>query len=335
VRYVLEGSVRRSGNRVRVNAQLIDAVTDAHLWADRCDCTMADLLGLQDDITRWIANALGVEMIAAEAARPTEHPDALDYILRGRAAFSTQPSRDSYPQAIGLFECALALDPRSAEAQSWLASALVDRVLFGIHDSAAADIVRAEGLIEQALEASPGLPQAHFAKAQLLRAQGRPEEAIPEYQMVIASNRNWVFAIFGLAECKLLTGSIEEAIPLSEQAVRLSPRDPYIAHWYSRGGKVHLLQSRTDEAILWFEKARGANPRFAFVHIYLAAAYGLKGLTERAATELAEARRLASDDRYRSIARLRTRGYRGVPKIRALEETTYFAGLRKAGMPEE
>jgi TolB-like protein/Tfp pilus assembly protein PilF len=335
VRYVLEGSVRRSSNQLRVNAQLIDAVTDAHLWAERFDRDIADLFALQDAITSRIAIALNLELVFAEAARATDHPDALDYILRGRAALSTPPSRDSYVEAIGLFECALALDPRSVDAQSWLASALADRVLSGMYDSAAADIARAEGLIEQALAASPGLPQAHFAKAQLLRAQGRPEEAIPEYEMVIGSNRNWVFAIFGLAQCKLLTGTIEEAIPLYEQAVRLSPRDPYIAHWYSEGGSAHLLESRTDEAIFWFEKARGASPRFAFVHIRLAAAYGLKGWTERAATELAEARRLASDDRYPSIARLRTRRYRGVPKIRALEEATYFAGLRKAGMPEE
>jgi class 3 adenylate cyclase/TolB-like protein len=85
VRYVLEGSVRRSGNQVRVNAQLIDAATDAHLWAERFDSYTVDLFSLQNEITSQLANALGVELIAAEAARPTEHPDALDYILRGRA----------------------------------------------------------------------------------------------------------------------------------------------------------------------------------------------------------------------------------------------------------
>jgi adenylate cyclase len=335
VRYVLEGSVRRSGNQLRVNTQLIDAATDAHLWAERFDRNTADLFALQDEITSGIAVALNLELIRAEGACPNHNLGALDYILRGRAALSTQPSREGYVEAIGLFECALTLDPRSLDAQIWLASALVDRVLYGIYDSAGADIARAEGLIEPALAAAPGLPHAHFAKAQLLRAQGRPEEAIPEYEMVIASNRDWVFAIFGLAQCKFLTGSIEEAIPLYEQAVRLSPRDPYIAHWYSEGGSAHLLRSRTDEAIRWFEKARGANPRFAFVHIRLAAAYGLKGWTQRAATELAEARKLAGNDRYSSIARLRSRGYRGIPKIRALEEATYFAGLRRAGMPEE
>src|ERR1700736_992751 len=96
VRYVLEGSVRRSGNQVRVNAQLIDAETDSHLWAERFDCDTDDLFALQNEITSQLANALGVELIAAEAARLAEHPDALDYILRGRAVGFRQHSRDSY-----------------------------------------------------------------------------------------------------------------------------------------------------------------------------------------------------------------------------------------------
>jgi len=98
---------------------------------------------------------------------------------------------------------------------------------------------------------------------------------------------------------------------------------------------VHLLQSRTDEAIFWFEKARSANPEHSSSPAYLASAYALNGETERAATELAEARRLAGDDRFSSIARVKASRSWGVPKISALHEATYFAGLRKAGMPEE
>ncbi len=195
VRYVLEGSVRRSGNQVRVNAQLIDAETDAHLWAERFDRDTGDLFALQNEITSRIAVALNLELVAAEAARPTEHPDALDYILRGRAASSKPPSRDNYAEAISLFERALALDPRSVEAQSWLAIALAGRVLDEMTDSAAADIARAEGLAGQALAASPRSPLAHFAKGQVLRAQRRCEEAIPEYETALALNRNWVGAL--------------------------------------------------------------------------------------------------------------------------------------------
>jgi TolB-like protein/Flp pilus assembly protein TadD len=335
VRYLLEGSIRRSGNQVRVNAQLIDAETDTHIWAERFDFDTGDVFALQNEITSRIAVALDLELVGAEAARPTEHPDVLDYILRGRAGWFKPPTRDNYAEAISWFERALALDPRSVEAQSWLTSMLMARMLDGLTDRADSDIERAEGLSAQALVASPRSPLAHNARGQVLRAQGRPEEAIPEYDMVLAFNRNSVFAITNLGWCKLYTGSIEEAIRLYEQAIRLSPRDPYIGNWYCRIGLVYLLQSRTDEALVWYEKARSTNPGLPFFHAHLASAYALKGATERAAAELAEARRLSRDSRYSSIARLKAVAYFGLPKVRALYETTYLAGLRKAGVREE
>jgi adenylate cyclase len=336
VRYVLEGSIRRSGNQLRVSAQLIDAATDAHLWAERFDRDTGDLFALQNEITSRLANALGVELIAAEAARPTEHPDALDYILRGRAAWNKGPTRDDYAQAISLFERALALDPRSVDAQSWLASVLATRVISQLTDSAAADIARAEGLIGQVLAASPRSPLAHYTKGRVLRTQNRCEEAIPEYETALALNRNLVGALNGLGSCKLYAGSIDEVIPLQEQAIRLSPRDPRIGWWYLLIGTVHLLQSRTDEAIVWLEKARSAVPAAPVVHIHLAAAYALGGDLDRSATELAEARRLSGGDLFSSIAHLKAGRWRSwVPKTRALFEVTYFVGLRKVGMPEE
>jgi TolB-like protein/Tfp pilus assembly protein PilF len=336
VRYVLEGSVRRSGNQLRVSAQLIDAATDAHLWAERFDRDMSDLFALQNEITSRLANALGAELIVAEAARPTEHLDALDYILRGRAAMLRPNSRDVYAEAISLFEHALTLDPQSAEAQTLLANSLAGRMLDGMTDSATADIARAEGLVAEALAASPRNAYEHQVKGRVLRAQKRWEEAVPEYQTALALNRNMVGALSGLGWCKLYVGSMEEVIPLVEQAIRLSPRDPSIGSRYFQIGLVHLLQSRIDEAILGLEKARSANPKHPAPHARLASAYALKGETERGAAELAEARRLRGEGSFSSIARLRPGvGSWGVPKTRALFEATYFAGLRMAGMPEE
>jgi len=335
VRYVLEGSVRRSGNLVRVNAQLIDAATNAHLWAERFDRDTGDLFALQNEITGQIAFALNLELIGAEAARSTDNRDALDYILRARTAYAKPHSRDSHAEAISLYERALALDPGSVEAQSQLATALADRVNTGTTDAPAADIARAEELIGRALAVSPFDALAHFAKGVVLRVRGRPEEAIPEFEMVLTSNRNETRALFHLGWCKLMTGSIDEVIPLAEQVIRLSPRDPYIANRYARIGLVHLLQSHLSDAILWLEKARNANRALSSVHASLASAYGLTSEIERAAAELAEARGLSDDGRYSSIVRLKANGYFGVPKIRALYEATYFAGLRKAGMPEE
>jgi adenylate cyclase len=342
VRYVLEGSVRRSGDKVRVNAQLIGAETDAHLWAEQFDGDLNDLFALQNEITARIAVALNVELINREAARPTDNPDALDYILRARALTSSPIGisvADSAraAEATSLIERALALDPHSIEAKSLLASRLAVQAAFGL----TADLQRARELAEQALAAAPSYWLAHEARAVALRMQGRCEEAIVEFQTVFALNPNRVSALDSIARCKLATGSIEEAIPLEDRAIRLSPRDPFIGNFYLRIGQAHLLQSRTDEAIVWLERARAYPLVAPFVQSWLAAAYALRGDGERAAVELNEAQRLDPDRRFSSIARLRAAGsvggpgYWGVPKARALYEATYFAGLRKAGMPEE
>ena len=335
VRYVLEGSVRRSGNQVRVNAQLIEAETNVHLWADRFDRDVSDLFALQNEITGRIAISLNFALIGAEAARRVEHPDALDYIFRGRAAASNPVSRKTHAEAISLFERALALDPHSVEAQLRLANQLVARVLDEMTDTAAADIARADELIGQASAASPNDLRAHFVKGQLLRAQRRCSEAILEYEVVLAANRNMVNALSNLGRCKMRLGLIGEGVAFQEQAIRLSPRDPAMHNWYFRIGEAHLMQSRTEEAIVWLEKSRSLNSATPLAHAWLASAYALKGETERAAGELAEARRLGGEAFISSIARLRAASLFETPAALALYEATYLAGLRKAGVPEE
>src|SRR5204863_2060500 len=139
-----------------------------------------------------------------------------------------------------------------------LGIALTARVVDYMAETAAADIARAEELAEQAIAGLPRGAIAHFAKAQVLRAQHRHREAIPEYETVITLNRNWAHAYSHLGWCKFMTGSIEGLIPAQEQAIRLSPRDPQIGLFCARIGTAHLLQSRADEAIIWYERARNA-----------------------------------------------------------------------------
>jgi tetratricopeptide (TPR) repeat protein len=183
------------------------------------------------------------DAVTAEASRPTENPDALDYLFRARVAGWKPPSRAKYAEQIGLLERGLVFDPLSIEARSFLAIALTSRAISGMADAAAADIASAEGLARQVLAASPGNPLVHFAKAQVLRAQSRFDEAIPEYEAALAGNRNFVGALHPLAQCKLFVGLIEETIPLEEQAIRLSPCNPELfGVWYSQIGLVHLLQ---------------------------------------------------------------------------------------------
>jgi adenylate cyclase len=351
VRYLLEGSVQRSGNQVRVTTQLIDAETGTHLYAERFDRLLGDLFALQSDVTSRIAVALNLELVAVEAARPSENPDALEYILRGRAANARPPTRESKAEAIGFYERALAADPASIDAQSWLAAGLAGRVLDGMSDSPAEDIQRTEALLAAALAASPRNPFLHYVKGQLLRAvaQGpfgltaearvaRFADAIPEYETVLAANPNNVEVLAHLAWCKFMTGAGEDAIPLLEKSIRLSPSDPRLYLVYTRLGTVHLFQGHLDEAILWLDKARRANPPFPPPHALLAAAYGLKGDLTRATADLAETReglKRRNDDRFGTIALVRKNSDWNTPPLRDRFEEFFITGLRKAGLPEE
>ena len=333
VRYVLEGSVQRSDKQVRINAQLIDTETGAHLWAERFDRNVGDLFALQNEITARIANALQGQLAIAESRRPADNPDAIDYILRGRAVLTNPISRENYDKAEEYFNKALELDPHSVDAAAYMAVALTVRVTDELTDSPEEDLHRAEQLAAQALAAAPNYGLAHYAKAQVLRAQSRFKEAIPEYETAIALDPSRAPAYAHVGWCQFLTGSAEDALPYFEHAIRLNPSGPGIAPWYGRMGVVQLLESHIDAALVSLEKASNENARLPFVHAYLAAAYALKGQTERAHAELAEAQKLSNA--YSSLANVEKSTWFDNTKIRALAEATYFPGLRKAGMSEE
>jgi tetratricopeptide (TPR) repeat protein len=336
VRYLLSGSVRRSGNHLRVNTQLVDTESDLHVWAERFDYDSGDLFALQDELTSKIAVALNLELIGAEAARPAEDPNAFDCVLRGRAAVYGHRglTPQNFAEAIQWFEQALAIDSASIEARAWLALTLCDRVLEQVTDTAAVDLASAQALIKEIVVLSPRHPLINFAKGQVLRARHQFLVAIPEYEAAITSNRNWVQAISAIGLCRFFTGAIEDSIPAQELAIRLSPRDPRVSNWYWRIGMVHLLQSRVDEAIGWLERARDANPGLAGPRGWLLSGYALRGDVARAGLELVEARRLSRDNRYASVAAYKAAQRFGSPAFDALAEETFFAGLRKGGVPE-
>jgi TolB-like protein len=336
VRYVIEGSVRSSDREVRTNVQLIDAKTGAHLWAERLDRDMGNLFRLQNEITGRIARALQFELLNVEAGRSTDHPHALDYILRGRATWMKPISRENYNECVNLFERALALDPHAVEAQIGLANTLIGRFIDFPSDEPEVDLQRADEVITRALAASPNSAWAHFVKGQVLRAQLQYEDAAIEYETAIALDRNFANAYAWLGRCKLAIGSVDEVIPFAGYAIRLSPHDRNLAAWCWQVGAVYLLKARIDEALPWFEKARSAYASYHYIHASLAAGYALKGEMKRASVALGEARRLCN--RYSSIACLKAvsgRQWLEAPQVRALAEPTFFAGLRKAGVPEE
>jgi len=294
-------------------------------------------------IVRWtkslcwqvnVTRALQSQLAIAEAARrPSDRPDALDYILRGRAVLTRPISKENSDEALRLFETALELDPQAADAAAWLAATLAFRVNDELSVLPNDDLYRAERLAVQALAASPNSALAHYVKGQVLRAQSRCKDAIPEFERAIVLDRSRAPAYAHVGWCKFLTGSTDEAIPYFEQAIRVSPHEPAIALWYGRMGVIYMLRSQTNEAIGWLEKANSENARLAFVHAYLAAGYALKGESKRAQAELAEAQRL--NKTYLSLASVEKSIWYDEPKIRALAKATYFPGLRQAGILEE
>jgi len=331
---VLQGSVRRAGSQVRINAVLIDAETDTQLWAERFDHDIGDLFAVQNEITVRIARALQSQLAIAEAHRSIEHPDALDYVWRGRAQLARPISRENYDEAIGHFEKALALDPKVPDGAAWLATLLAVRALDELTESPSDDLRRAEQLAAQALALAPNSTMAHYSRGQVLRAENRCAEAIPEYEAAVAIDRSRAPGYAHIGWCKFLSGAVDGVVPYFQEAIRLSPHEPAIAPWYGRLGVVHLLQSHIDEAIAALEKARSENAGLPFVHAYLAAAYALKGEAQRARWALAEARRL-NQGGYASLASVKKSPWFAKPELRALAEATYFPGLLKAGMPEQ
>jgi TolB-like protein len=229
VRYMLQGSVQQSSGPHRVTARLIDAETGGHLWAEQYDRDTNDLFAFQDDVARRIAAALCLVLVSTEASRSTGRPEVFDYLIQARATKSKGPGRETFAEVLKLSEQALALDPRSVGALSMLGGALAARVMLAFADSPRVDLERAEGLIAQALAISPRNPGAHFARAIWFKAQGRCEEAIPEFEMLVSLDRNWVDVLANLGQCKIAIGSIDEGIALQEQVLSLSPTIPSTA----------------------------------------------------------------------------------------------------------
>jgi adenylate cyclase len=337
VRYLVEGSVQQSSNQIRVNAQLIDAETGSHLWAESFDRERGDLFAIEDEITKRIAHTLDLQLTNIEAQRAERRgtsADAMDYVMRGDVLGDRPVSKDNYGARAEMYERALQLDEHLLPALTGLASVLESRVLDEWSDAREDDLRRAEDLVSRALAVEPNYFPAHFVKGQILRAQRHYDEAIAEYETVIALNPMAVGARSHLARAKILIGEPAEAIPLLEQALRISPRDSNIGYMHWRLGLANLLLGNTEEAIRWNEKAGLTYYAPADAYLNLAAALGLKGDKAGAQAALAEA---AKHDPHASttLAEVKRRRLSDRPKFVELSDRTVVEGLRKAGMPEE
>ena len=338
VRYVLEGSVRRVGDQVRVNVQLVDGQSGAHLWADRFDTDRANLAQAQDEITGRLARTLNVELVEASVRRSEQEraadPDARDLVMRGWALSNRMASAATREEARRAFERALDIDPESVDARIGLGEVLISgEDMEGGSNSVHPNVTRAEQLLFEALERDPKRSRAHLVMGLIRRWQGRLSDSKIELEAAIALDPNQASGHRQLGVTLMFLGQPKAAIPQLEKSTRLSPHDPFIALNYNALGRCHLFMGHVDQAIDLLRKARATSPRYYFIHLNLAAALGLRGDLNEARAALAEGVKLRPE--LNSLARLRaTVVSNNVEYLRFREKTTEV-GLRKAGMPEE
>jgi adenylate cyclase len=259
VRYVLEGSVQRDANRVRINVQLIDAASGAHLWADRFEEDVADLFRLQDEVVARLAHMLQVELVNAEAQRSLHdrprNPDAIDLTMRGLALLNQPVTKANRYEARDLFEQALTLDPTDADALAGAAFVDSSDYVFGWSDQSVDLYARAMQRANQALLLNPDQPYAHYVKTDLIVFKAKPNDAataneiIAEAEATLRADPSFARAYLPMAAGEMLLGRNEQAISYLEQAMRISPRDSSLGIWHTNLGRALLALRRYDAAI--------------------------------------------------------------------------------------
>jgi adenylate cyclase len=337
VRYVLEGSEQHSGNQVRVNAQLIDAETGAHLWADQFDADRADLLQMQDEIVTRIARAMQIQLVAVDAARVTRtrpgNLDAEDLALRCEAGvYNSPPGSAEYTAAFDLCDRALHIDNGNVFALTGMTLRYITPVVEAQSSDPRADIGRANELVSRALAIDPNFYAAHFAKAYVLMAQGRTQEAVVEGERSLALNPSFIDAYLALCAANNFLGRPDRALELADKALRLSPRDPHLRVLYHMKGWAFFMKRQDDQAIEWLRRAEGGD---VFTDLILAAALALTG-QQADARETLKRYLAVNGVTTTTIAQLRKQ------QLSLADNSTWvaynerlFEGLRKAGMAEE
>jgi TolB-like protein/class 3 adenylate cyclase len=334
VRYVLEGSVQRAGNRMRVNAQLVDAESGQHLWAERFDKPLADLFDLQDEIVARLSNALSVQLPAAEARRAERapNPDSMDLCFQGWSWLNRAMTPDNLVEARRMFDRALALDP--ANVWGLLGIATVDlRVALGfLVDDRAAQFAGAEAAAVRAVTLAPENAIAHLTLGVVQISTDRAAQGVRQCERALKLDPNLAGAHAAIGNGKIQLGQAEEAEAHIREALRLSPRDTYAYLWDFIAGAAKLRLGREEEAVAWLRRSVETNPSFPGSRFFLAAALARLGRLPEASSEAQAGLAISptftisrfqagapSDDNPAGLA-----GYERV-----------IDGLRKAGLPEQ
>ena len=292
VRYVLEGSVRKVGDRVRITAQLVDTTTEGHLWAERYDRDLEDIFALQDEVTQKIVAALAVALTEEEedrlARKYTGNVEAYDYFLRG-LEYHFHPTKEKNIQARLMFEKAIELDSEFAAAYAQLGRTHL-RGYSHMWSQDPKGLNRAFDLAQKARDLDDTLPEAYFVFGQVYYYERQHEQAIAQLEKAITLSPNYADAVAELGDVLSFAGRPEEAIGLIEKAMRFNPTPP---SWYLDNlGRAYLLTEQYEEAIASFKRVLSRNPDYWVSHVYLAASYANLGRQKEAQAVVAELQRI-------------------------------------------
>jgi adenylate cyclase len=332
---VLEGSVRRMGGTVRVNAQLIDAATGAHLWAEQMDVDQGTLASLQDNfgIANRLARMLSVELVNVEGRRAHRtNPDAVDLTMRGWSILNGGPNKEDVQRAVAWFEDALRIDPENSQARVGLAQALVLVYRNRWDPEPAKVLARADEAATQAIATAPNYAQAHSVKAEVLGLSNRFDAALATFDSAIALDRNHAAAYVGRARNLIAIGRAAEALAPVEKAIRRSPRDPELYVWYFVLCHAHTHLARDAAAIEWCLKSLATGKTFWFAYVDLASAYTWRGQKAEAAAAVAEILKLRPGYTVQKLTE-EGLGFSDNPTFRK-EYQRIVEGARQAGLPE-
>ena len=325
VRYVLEGSVRKAGNRVRITAQLVDAATGYHVWAERYDRDLKDVFALQDEVTQKIVGVLAVKLTAPEKDRlgraPTRNVEAYDYVLRG-LEYHRRTTKEANAEARKMFARAVELDPEYAMAYSAMGWTHLQAWQFQWSRDPET-LQRAFELAQKAIVRDDSLAGPHDLLGQVYLWKKEHERAIAQAERAVALAPNNADSYETLAEVLAWSGRADEAIEDIKQAMRLDPQYPFFYLWTL--GHAYYLTGRSDEAIATFRKLLARNPNFVPAHAFLAVLYGERGLEEDARSEWAAAARLSPQA---SVESLRQR----MPYKNEKDLERVLAAMRKGGL---
>ena len=328
VRYVLEGSVRKAGNRVRITAQLIDGSTGKHVWAERYDRALEDVFALQDELTETIVGAIEPELSREERRRATnkrpDNLDAWDEYQRGLAHLYLA-TKEGLAEAERHFRRAIAMDPGLGPAHAGSAEGRYLGLVYGHSDAPGEDREEALKAARRALELDGADAAAHCMLGRVHSLRREHAEAIPELEAALALNPSLASAHYGIGAAFAFSGRARDAFPHLENAIRLSPRDPHMGSFLVRMADAHLFTGAYEEAVEWARKAL-RQPNFQWSrHAVLISALGHLGRQD-------EARR-ALDELLRQRADFSVRFVRETHLISDPEDLAhYIDGLHKAGV---